>query len=280
MNKKHVTILLTSLCFLLLLSGCSNSSELIYLDTPIKDVTSDGILTVILTWPLAQAINWISGKLGVFWGISLVTLALNAIVLALTFKSNVSMQKMQELQPELQKIQLKYEGRTDQASQQRMAMEMQNLYKKYGVNPMGSMAAMFLQFPILFCMYAAVRRSAAVANGTFLGATLAMTPSEAFKNKVWVLIVIFVLMIVFQFLSVSITRWLTEARAKKEADKHHKHYEKPANQNVMMTYGMVIFIAIIMVSWPTALSLYYCISSVVNIIKTLAIDKMTHKEEK
>lgn len=280
MDKKHITILLTSLCFLFLLSGCSTSSELIYLDTPVSNVTSDGVLTVILTYPLAQAINYLSGKLGVFWGIAIVTLLLNAIVLALTFKSNVSMQKMQELQPELQKIQLKYEGRTDQASQQRMAMEMQNLYKKYGVNPMGSMAAMFLQFPILFCMYAAVRRSAAVANGEFMGASLAMTPSEAFTNKAWVLIAIFALMIVFQFVSVGITRWLSESRAKKQAEKHHKHYEKPANQNAMMTYGMVIFIAVIMISWPTALSLYYLISSAVNIIKTLAIDKMTHKEEK
>lgn len=279
MSKKHLTLLLTSLCFLFVLSGCSNSSELISLETPISDVTNDGILTVILTWPLAQAINWISSKLGVFWGIALVTLALNVIILLLTFKSNVAMQKMQELQPELQKIQLKYEGRTDQASQQRMAMEMQNLYKKYGVNPMGQLAVVFLQWPVLISMYAAVRRSAAVATGTFMGASLDMTPSEAFTNKAWPLIVIFVLMIVFQFISVALPRWLQISRGKKEADKHHKHYEKPANQNAMMTYGMVIFIAIIMVSWPTALSLYYLIYSSINIIKTLVIDKMTHKEE-
>ena len=65
---------------------------------------------------------------------------------------------------------------------------------------------------------------------------------------------------------------------KKEAEKHHKHYEEPKNPNAMMTYGMVIFIAFIMISWPTALSLYYCISSVVNIIKTIVMQIIADKQ--
>ncbi len=278
MNKKHVTLVLTSLFLLFFLSGCSTSSELIGLDTPISDVTNDGIFTVILTYPLAQAINFLSGHLGVFWGITIVTLALNAIIIALTFKSNVAMQKMTELQPEIQKIQLKYEGRTDQASQQRMAMEMQNVYKKYGVNPMGSMLVTFIQFPVLVCMYAAVRRSAAVANGTFFGYSLDLTPREALGEKAWALLVVYVLMIVFQFVSVGCVRWIQQYRAKKEADKRHKHYEKPQDQTAVMTYAMVAFIAVIMMSWPTALSLYYMIYSIINIIKTIVIDRLSHKE--
>ena len=152
MNKKRFTLVASSLCLLFFLSGCSTSNELIYLETPISDITSDGIFTVILTYPLAQAINFLSGKVGVFWGISIVTVTLNIIIIALTFKSNVAMQKMQEIQPEIQKIQLKYEGRNDQTSQQRMAMEMQNVYKKYNINPLGSMLSTFIQFPVLVCM--------------------------------------------------------------------------------------------------------------------------------
>ena len=85
-------------------------------------------------------------------------------------------------------------------------------------------------------------------------------------------------MIVFQLLSVSIVRWLANSRAKKEADKHHKHYEKPKDNTAFMTYGMTAFIGVIMLSWPTALSLYYCIYSVINIVKTIVIDKMSHKD--
>ena len=45
----------------------------------------------------------------------------------------------------------------------------------------------------------------------------------------------------------------------------------------MMSYGMIVFIGILMISWPAALSLYYSIYSVVNIIKTFAVDKLTNK---
>lgn len=278
MNKKKITIVLSLLCILFFLSGCSNSSELISLSTPVSEVSKDGILTVILTYPLAQAINYLSVHLGVFWAITIVTLVLNAIILACTFKSNVSMQRMQEVQPEIQKIQLKYEGRTDQASQQRAAMEMQKVYQKYNINPMTSMLATFIQFPILISMYAAVRRSEEVKNGSFFGYSLDLTPREAFVQKAWILVLIFVLMICFQLLSITIVKWLANRRAKMEADKKHKHYEKPKDNTVFMTYGMTAFIGVIMLSWPTALSLYYCIYSVINIIKSIVIDKISHKE--
>ena len=269
---------MTVVCLLILLSGCSTNFSLIYLDTPISEMYQDGIFAVALTYPLAQAINFLSQKIGVFLAVTIVTLILNAIIITLTFKSNVSMQKMQEIQPEVQKIQLKYEGRYGEGSQQRMNMELQNLYKKNGINPLGSIIATFIQFPVLISMYAAVRRSAAVANGTFLGQSLALTPKEAFVAGQYIIVAIYVIMIIMQFISVSIPRWLSIRKGKIEAEKRHKTYEKPAQQNSFMMYGIVVFIAVIMLSWPAALSLYYCIYSVVNIGKTLLIDKLTRND--
>ena len=279
MNKKRLTLILTIVCLLLLMSGCSTSSELIHLETSINDMFKDGIFAVALTYPLAQAINYLSQYIGVFWAVTIVTVVLNAIIIALTFKSNVAMQRMQEIQPEVQRIQLKYEGRSDQASQQRMANELQMLYKKNDVNPMGSLIVTFIQLPVLISMYSAVRRSAAVANGTFLGASLALTPREAIAQGSWIIVVIYIMMIVMQFVSISIPKWLQEYRGRKEAEKRHKTYEKPATQNAMMMYSMVAFIAIIMLSWPAALSLYYCIYSIVNIAKTVIIDQLMQKDK-
>ena len=279
MNKKRLTLIVTLVCMLLFLTGCTINENLIDLDTKFGQMTSEGFLSAILVFPLAQLINLISSKLGVFWGIAIVATALNAIIVVCTFKSNVAMQRMQEVQPEVQRIQLKYEGRNDNASKQRMSAELQSLYKKYDINPLGSLLATFIQFPILFAMYAAVRRSYAVANGEFLGAKLSYSPSEAFSNHAWVLLVIYVLMIILQFVSTSIPRWVQIAREKKEAELHHKHYEKPANPNGLMMYSMVVFIGIIMLSWPTALSLYYAIYSCINIVKTIVIDKITHKND-
>ena len=278
MSKKQVTLIITAICLLFLMSGCSTSSEPISLDTTFHDMTQEGVFTALLTYPLAQAINFLSSKVGVFFSITIVAVALNAIIIAITFKSNVAMQKMQALQPEIQKIQMKYEGRADQASQQRMSQELQAVYKKNGINPLGSMVATFIQLPVLFAMYAAVRRATSVTNGTFLGATLSLTPREALAEKEWVLIVIYVLMVVMQIISINCTRWIQESRNKKEAERKHKHYEKPVDNNKMMTYSMVIFIAFIMISWPTALSLYYCIYSCITIAKTFLIDYLTHRE--
>ena len=285
MNKKRLLLVLTVLLLVLTLSGCSVPTDengnvvLITLDTTFKEVMDEGVFAALITYPLSQAINYLEPIVGIALAIAVVTLAINVIVLAFTFKSNVAMQKMQEIQPELTKIQAKYEGRTDEQSQQRMAMEMQQLYAKYGINPIGSLISTFIQFPILIGMYNAVRRSEAVANAAFMGVSLSQTPKEAFVNKDFVCVVIFILMVVFQFLSIKTPTWIAQARAKKEADSHHKSYKKPdQQQNIMMTYGMLAMISFVMLSWPTALSLYYVIYSIINIIKTLAIDKLSHKE--
>ena len=277
--KKRLKITLSILAIAFVLTGCSTSTELITLNTKISDVMNDGFFSAVITYPLAQAINWLEPKVGIFFAIALVTIVLNALVLAVTFKSNVSMQRMQELQPEMAKIQAKYEGRNDQASQQRLAMEMQQLYAKYDVNPLGSLVTSFIQFPLLFGMYAAVRRSSAVANAKFFGVELSLSPSQAITEKAWICVVIFVMMILTQFIAMKLPQLLAEKRAKQEAEKHHKTYQKPNNPNMAMTYGMLAMVAFAMFSFPTALSLYYSISSVVNIVKTLVIDAMTHKEE-
>lgn len=279
MNTKRLKLIFSVLALAVLLTGCSTSNELITLETTFKDVMNDGFFAAVFTYPLSQAINWLTPAVGIFLAITLVTVILNVIVLAITFKSSVSMQRMQEMQPELLKIQAKYEGRTDDMSQQRMSMEMQQLYKKYDVNPFGALAASFIQFPLLFGMYSAVRRSEAVATAEFMGAKLSMTPREAIANGIWICVIIFVLMIVTQFVSMKISQWVAQYRGKLEADKHHKTYKKPEQQNMGMMYMMLAMISFAMLSWPTALSLYYCIYSLVNILKTLAVDRLTHKED-
>ena len=277
--KKRLNLLLSVVALAFVLTGCSSVTDLITLDTTFSDAMNDGFFAAIITFPLSQAINWLEPKTGIFLAIALVTVAINVVVLAFTFKSSVGMQRMQEVQPEILKIQAKYEGRSDDLSQQRMAMEMQQVYKKYDINPIATIVTTFIQFPLLIGMYNAVRRSYAVANATFMGVSLSQTPSQAWGNKSWVCLVIFALMIVFQFISIKIGQWLATYRGKKEADKHHKSYQKPQEQNAMMTYSMLAMVAFAMFSCPTALSLYYCIYSVINILKTLVIDQITHKEE-
>ncbi len=279
MNKKRIKLMLSVVAMALLLTGCSNVVNPITLETTFKEEMSNGFFSALFVYPMAQAINWLEPKVGIALAVAILTVAINIVIIAFTFKSTVGMQRMQEIQPEMQKIQAKYEGRQDQMSQQRMAMEMQQLYSKYDINPLTTLVITFIQFPILIGMYNAVRRSSAVSNAIFMGVHLSATPSEAFLDKKWVCVVIFALMVIFQFLSIKTPQWLADYHGKKKADAHHKTYQKPEQQNVFMTYGMLAMVALAMWSCPTALSLYYCIYSLVNIIKTLIIDKITHKGE-
>ena len=57
------------------------------------------------------------------------------------------------MQPELQKIQKKYQGKKDQASMQKMQEETSAVYQKYGVSPTGSCVQLLIQLPILWSLW-------------------------------------------------------------------------------------------------------------------------------
>ena len=59
---------------------------------------------------------------------------------------------MQELQPQLQKLQQKHKK-----DPQRLNREMMGLYKKHGVNPLGGCLPMLLQMPLLMALFVVFR---------------------------------------------------------------------------------------------------------------------------
>lgn len=95
--------------------------------------------------------NTSAGSLGL--AIIIFTLIVKLLLFPLMVKQQKSSFKMQQIQPELNKIRKKYEGKTDQMSQQRMAFEMQELQKKNGVNMMGGCLPMLIQLPILYALF-------------------------------------------------------------------------------------------------------------------------------
>lgn len=92
-----------------------------------------------------------AGTLGL--AIIIFTLVVKTILFPLMVKQQKSSFKMQMLQPELNKIRKKYEGKTDQMSQQRMAFEMQEFQKNNGISMMGGCLPMLVQLPILYALF-------------------------------------------------------------------------------------------------------------------------------
>ncbi len=75
----------------------------------------------------------------------------------------VSQRKMQAIQPKIKKLQETYKG-----NQQQMGMELMKLYKKEGVNPMGSCGFLLIQMPILLVIYNIIMNITSLKNAFYL----------------------------------------------------------------------------------------------------------------
>ncbi len=85
--------------------------------------------------------------------IILFTFLVNALMLPLQIKQQKFSRMSSIMNPELMAIQSKYKNKKDQASQQKMSLETQAVYQKYGVSPASGCLPLLITFPILFALY-------------------------------------------------------------------------------------------------------------------------------
>jgi len=88
-------------------------------------------------------------------GLSIIfmTILIYMLMLPLTIRQQKFSKLQRKMQPELQKIQKKYQGRKDSASVAAQQEEMKQVYDKYGVSASGSCVQLLIQMPILFALY-------------------------------------------------------------------------------------------------------------------------------
>jgi YidC/Oxa1 family membrane protein insertase len=102
-----------------------------------------------LTKPMFALLHWLHGLIGnMGWAIIALTFVIKAIVFPLAYKSYVSMAKMKELQPEMEKLK-------EQSGDDRMKLQqgMMKLYKDNKVNPASGCLPILIQIPIFFSLY-------------------------------------------------------------------------------------------------------------------------------
>jgi YidC/Oxa1 family membrane protein insertase len=84
--------------------------------------------------------------------IILLTLVVMIIVTPLTLKGTRSMMMMQQLQPEMRKIQQKYKD-----DRQKLNEELLKFYKENNINPLGGCLPLLVQMPIFIVLYQVLR---------------------------------------------------------------------------------------------------------------------------
>lgn len=122
--------------------------------------------------PIIGQVAWLLGKImnGIFYvidfigipNIGLAIILFTIVVNLLMTPLNIKQQKFSKLQvkmnPEIQAIEAKYKGKSDQESLMAKNQEVQMVYAKYGVSASGSCVQLLIQMPILFALYQVIYR--------------------------------------------------------------------------------------------------------------------------
>lgn len=115
-----------------------------------------GQVASVMGWIMDGIYKMLDGLFGV-QNLGLCIIIFSIIIYLLMTPLQIKQQKFSKLsafmQPELQKVQKKYQGKRDQISMQKMNEETQAIYQKYGVSPTGSCVQLAIQFPILMALW-------------------------------------------------------------------------------------------------------------------------------
>ena len=195
----------------------------------------EGFLHLLLEilYSLTEAVGF--GSYGV--AIILLTIVIKMLLYPLTVKQVKSMRAMQELQPQMKKIQEKYKDKP-----QEMQMKIANLYKDAGVNPLAGCLPLLIQMPILMGMYYALYNF----NYGEVAPTFLWLPSLSEPDPIYVLPVLSAL-----------TTFLQQKMTTTEMTQQMK---------IMMTI-MPVFIGWISLQFPSGLVLYWVTMNIVQIVQ-------------
>src|SRR4030042_4852955 len=129
-------------------------------------VSPTSLWNTILLEPVMNFLILLSkGLLGNF-GLSIIvlTIIIRIISYPLMMRQLKSSRAMQDIQPKMKELQKKYAK-----DKQKLSAETMKLYKEHGVNPLGCVGPMLIQFPIWIALYQAVIQALAYTPETLLG---------------------------------------------------------------------------------------------------------------
>lgn len=267
-----------------------------------SDAWSKGLFEGLLVYPIGWLVDKIvlgfkgvgaNNGVAALLGIVFVTFIIRSLMLLLTFKQTQSNAKMTELQPEIQKIQNKYpNSNSSQVEKQRMAEEMNRLYKKNKVNPFMTLIVLVVQFPVFICVWGALSGSAQLTNGTILGLNLSLTIREVLTSGTYwtaaggyaavTALFLFLLMAGAQTVSMLLPQWIQKRNAKKVAKLGKNPAQKSQNNKMKwFTYIMLALIIFMGFSLVSAMGIYWFIGAIFSIIQTVVMQVISnHKQHK
>ena len=219
----------------------------------------EGLWTSFFVKPLAYILLRL-GEIVRNYGLSviIVSLLIRLVAYPITRKTAMQSELMKKAQPELNRIQKKYENKKDQESMLKQNQEMMAIYKKYNINPMAGCVFAMLQLPIFIAFFEAVQRTPVIFEDKFLGLQLGTTPSVGITSSVFYAYLILMLLIAgTTFLSFKLNS--------------AGNTEDPTMK--MMPIMMSIMIVVTAVFMPTGLGIYWVTSNLFTIAQNMIVKR-------
>lgn len=226
----------------------------------------EGLWISIFVKPL----TWLIIKTGVFlnnYGLALVIISIliRAALMPVTKKTAMQSENLKKAQPEIDRVNKKYEGKTDQQSQMQKSQETLVIYKKYSINPLSSCIFAIIQIPLLFAFIEAINRTPAIFEGRFLGLNLGLTPWMAIKSGSWWYIFIVIILAAVTYFSLNFNK--SPAKAVDDTQK----------QMAMMNKIMLVFITYASFTLSTAICVYWIASSAFTMVQNILVKRVNKK---
>ena len=115
-----------------------------------------GQISVVMGWIMNGIYKFLDGLFGI-QNLGLCIIIFSILIYLFMTPLQIKQQKFSKLssvmQPELMKIQKKYQNKKDQVSMQKMQEETSAVYQKYRVSPTGSCVQLLIQLPILWSLW-------------------------------------------------------------------------------------------------------------------------------
>lgn len=224
------------------------------------------LFTLLLYQPLFNLLvffyNIIPGHdLGI--AIIILTILLRLVLYPLSLKSIRSQKKLQNIQPELEKIKKKYKSKEEQT---RATME---FYRQNKINPFSSCLPLLIQFPILIAIYQVLRDGIKKPESLELLYSFVKHPGRLEPDFLGILdlgqrnIYLAILAGLTQF-------WQSRMLIKKQKTKKKDPNSLSgiaSNMSNQMIYIMPIITVVIALSFPAGLSLYWVVTTLFSIVQ-------------
>lgn len=216
----------------------------------------EGIWTSLIIKPLAWVIIQF-GNMVKYYGLGLIitSLLIRLLAFPITRKTAMQSELIKQAQPELNRLEKKYEGKTDQQSMMKKSNEMALIYKKYNINPISGCLFAFLQIPLFIGFLEAINRVPAIFEENFIGFQLGTTPMTGLTHGHYIYLILTVIVGLTTYFSLKLNS-----------------ASNPDNQQMqMMTKVMFVIILVTSFFMTSALNIYWITTNLFTVVQNLLV---------